>query len=63
MRDGEKQRTPRKCTAVRVPVVPVPLKFVTCPSCGSEVDLWTVDEETTCAFCDQVIHKRQRTNH
>jgi len=63
MKAGEKQRTQRKTTAVLVPVVPVPLKVVTCPTCGGDVDLWTVDDETRCAVCNQVIHKRQRTNH
>ncbi len=63
MKAGEKHRMRRKTSAVLVPTVPVPLKVVTCPSCGSEVDLWTVDEETRCMVCDQVIHKRQRTIH
>lgn len=63
MKAGEKQRTPRKASAVRVLTIPVLLRVVTCPSCGAEVDLWTRDEETRCTVCKQVIHKRQRTVH
>ncbi len=63
MKAGEKHRARRESSVLRVPAVPVPLKVATCPSCGSEVDLWTVDDETRCGACGQVIHKRQRTNH
>ncbi len=63
MKDGEKPATPRKTTVVRVPVVPVPLRVVTCPACGAGVDLWTADDETRCKRCKKVIHKRQRINH
>ncbi len=63
MKAGEKQRTPRKESVLRVLTIPALLRVVTCPSCGAEVDLWTKNEETRCSACDQVIHKRQWTNH
>lgn len=63
MKAGEKQRTQRKAHVLRVPAMPVLMKVVTCPSCGGDVDIWTNDEETRCAFCGQVIHKRPRTDH
>jgi DNA-directed RNA polymerase subunit RPC12/RpoP len=64
MKAGEKHRTPRKATlAGRFVSVPVLMTVVTCPSCGSEVDLWTGEEETRCFACEYIIHKKQRSAH
>lgn len=62
MKVGEKHRTQRKQAGCSISV-PVLLTEITCPACGSEVDLWTGEDETRCPTCDQEIYKRQRVDH
>jgi len=63
MKAGEKHRTQRKQTMACLVSVPVLTRIVTCPACGTGVDLWTVEEETRCFACDHRIFKQQRFNH
>jgi hypothetical protein len=62
MKAGEKHRTQRRPGRRSVPA-PALLTVITCPACGSEVDLWTCEEETRCLACDQEIYKKQRIDH
>ncbi len=43
--------------------VPVLMTVITCPSCGTGVDIWTGEEETRCFACNHRIFNKQRVNH
>ena len=60
MRDSDltqKQKSP--CSTKNVPVP----EFVTCRKCGSEVELWTDEDETLCPSCRHKVFKRESTLH
>lgn len=63
MKAGEKHKTRHKPAEGRFVSVPVLMTVITCPSCGSGVDLWTGEEETRCFACDRRIFSKQRMNH
>jgi primosomal protein N' len=45
---------------VRCPSVP---EFITCPTCGLEMELWSAEEETRCVFCGYRFFRRELTVH
>ncbi len=54
---AQKQKSP--CSTKNVPVP----EFITCTQCGSEVELWTDEEETLCPSCNYRVFKRTSTTH
>jgi len=63
MKAGEKQRTRRKQPSARLVSVPVLMTIVTCPACGTGVELWTNEAETRCFACDHRLFNIQQLNH
>ncbi len=63
MKAGEKHKSQHKRQENCFVSVPVLMTVMTCPSCGSGVDIWTGEEETRCFVCDHSIFNEQRVNH
>jgi len=63
MKDGEKLRMRRSRSTNSFVSIPVLMTIVHCPSCGSEVDLWTDNDETRCEACEYTIYRKQRSLH
>ncbi len=55
--------TDRKKHSLIAPLGKAPELVITCPRCGSEIDLWSEDDETTCMFCDYKLFDRETTTH
>jgi DNA-directed RNA polymerase subunit RPC12/RpoP len=63
MKAGEKHKIRYKIPENSFVSVPVLMTVITCPSCGSGVDIWTGEEETRCFACGHRIFTQQRVNH
>jgi len=63
MKAGEKHKTRHKQPDGCFVAVPVLMTVITCPSCGTGVDIWTGEEEARCFACNHMIFNKQRVNH
>jgi len=63
MKAGEKRKMQHKTPVGRFVTVPVLMTVVPCPSCGTDMDIWTGEEETRCFACDHKIFNAQRISH
>jgi DNA-directed RNA polymerase subunit RPC12/RpoP len=63
MKAGEKHKIRYKMPQNCFVSVPVLMTVITCPSCGTGVDIWTGEEETRCFACNHRIFNEQKVNH
>ncbi len=59
MKSTEAEEKEENGGGVKCPDLP---EFITCPTCGFEMDLWS-DEETRCIICGYRFFRREATLH
>ncbi|MCX8162517.1 MAG: hypothetical protein N3E44_05990 [Candidatus Bathyarchaeota archaeon] len=49
----------KSCPGIANLIRPIP-EYIECPNCGSEIEIWSDEDEATCSSCGAVAVRRQR---
>lgn len=49
----------RLCPGIANLLRPIP-EYIECPNCGSEVEIWSDEDETRCSSCGATVVREQR---
>jgi len=57
-----KERRLEEKPACAVKSAPVPTE-VTCPHCGTEIEIWSDETDSACTFCGLTVHSQDNHIH